>query len=168
MSIYYNHYLQHNRADDRDVNSSSVFPATDWLTSDQSLFIFCQASYHVPNVPVTSRLQTWHPPTNYRAPSALLPFKNLCPTESPIDCRRATCWCAVLPVPHRSNPDNDPIKGRRITDLSCRRWLDGITWECGRSVAGGWSESAEGARCNRWVNRQWPENLSEQMSDDEF
>ena len=64
-------------------------------------------------------------------------LKNLCPTESPIDCQQATDWCAVLPVPHWSNSDDDPIKGRGITDLSCRRWLDSITCECGRSMAGG-------------------------------
>ena len=75
MSICYNHYLQYNRVDNRGVTSSNVFPATDWLTSDQSLFIFRQASYHIPNVPVTFRLQTRQPPTNNRSPSGLLVLK---------------------------------------------------------------------------------------------
>ena len=56
-------------------NSSSVFPATDWLTSDQSLLIFREAIYHVPNVPLMVRLQTWHPSTYNWAPSDLLFLK---------------------------------------------------------------------------------------------
>ena len=152
MSICYNNNLEHTRTDDRGVNSS-VFPATDWLTSDQSLFTIRQTSYHVQNVLVTFRLQTWQPPNNHRSHSDWLVLKTcvrlnlrLIADETLID------WCAALPVPHRSNSDDDLIKGRRITDLIVLssvarqhhmgvwqvrgRWVIGINGRCSAQSVG--------------------------------
>ena len=83
--ICYNNNLDHNRADDKGVNWS-VFPATDWLTSDQSLFIIRHASNHVQNVLVTFRLQTWQPPNNNRSHSDLSVLKT---------CVRLNLWLII-------------------------------------------------------------------------
>ena len=133
MSICYNNNLEHNPADDMGVNSS-VFPATDWLTCDQSLFIFRQASYHVQNVLVTFRLQTWQPPNNNRSHSDLLVLKTsvrlnlrLIPDEPLIG-----VWCFLYPT------DQTPMTIRlKVGESPICLVIGGSTASHG-SVAGPW------------------------------